>query len=100
MNVVGFVFYILHQLAWLYSIVVLVHVVLSLLLAFNVVNARNQFVAMLWQVTSRLCEPVLAVFRRFLPNLGNVDLSPVLLLILINAIDRYFLVPMMIQGSL
>jgi YggT family protein len=98
MNVVGFVFYILHQLAWLYSVVVLVHVVLSLLLAFNVVNPRNQFVAAIWQLTSRLCEPVLGYIRRFLPNFGNIDLSPVLLLILINAVDRYFLAPMSVSG--
>lgn len=101
MNVIGFVFYVLHQIAWLYSIVVLVHVILSLLVAFNVVNARNQFVGMVWQLTSRLVEPVLAYIRRLLPflrNLGGFDLSPVILLILVHAVDIYFLAPLAMQG--
>lgn len=101
MDVIGFVFFVLHSLARLYAIIVLVHVVLSLLVAFNVVNARNQFVAIVWQVTSRLVEPVLAYIRRLLPflrNLGNVDLSPVILLILVQGIDIYFLIPMMSRG--
>ncbi len=103
MDVIGFVFYVLHSLAQLYSIIVLVHVVLSLLLAFNVVNARNQAVTIIWQFTSRLVEPVLGYIRRFLPflrNLGNVDLSPVILLILVHGIDNYFLVRMMHSGSM
>src|SRR4030095_13367642 len=71
-NVIGFIFFVLHQLAWLYGIIVLVHVILSLLVSFNVVNYRNQFVAMVWQFTSRLVEPVLARIRRLLPFLRNL----------------------------
>lgn len=103
MNVIGFVFFVLHSLAQLYSIIVLVHVILSLLLAFNVVNARNQAVTLIWQFTSRLVEPVLAYIRKLLPflrNLGNVDLSPVILLILVHGVDRYFIVPMMYSGTM
>ena len=100
-NVIGFIFFVLHQLAWLYGIIVLVHVILSLLVSFNVVNYRNQFVAMVWQFTSRLVEPVLARIRRLLPflrNLGGFDLSPIILLILIHGIDIYFLYPLSIPG--
>jgi YggT family protein len=102
MDVIAFVFYLLHSLARLYAIVVLVHVILSLLVAFNVVNARNQFVAIIWQFTARLVEPVLAYIRRlfpFLRNLGNFDLSPVILLILVHGIDIYFLLPMTVPGA-
>jgi YggT family protein len=103
MNLVAFIFDILHQLVKIYEFVVLVHVVLSLLLSFNVVNARNQFVAMIWQITSRLVEPVLALIRRLLPflrNLGNIDISPIILLVLLYAIDAHFLIPLAIQGHL
>lgn len=96
-NVIGFVFFVLHQLAWLYGIIVLVHVILSLLVSFNVVNYRNQFVSMVWQLTSRLVEPVLAHIRRLLPflrNLGGFDLSPIILLIVVHGIDIYFLAPL------
>jgi YggT family protein len=95
-DVVGFVFTILHLVARLYSWIVLVHVILSLLVAFNVVNTRNQFVAIVWQFTARVVEPVLAYMRRLLPflrNLGGFDLTPVILLILIYAIDANFLAP-------
>jgi YggT family protein len=100
-NVIGFIFFVLHQLAQLYVIVILVHVILSLLVAFNVVNARNQFVGILWSITSRLVEPVLAYIRRWLPflrNLGGFDLSPVILLIVLHGIDNYFLEPMSHPG--
>ena len=100
-DVIGFIFYVLHSLARLYAIIVLVHVILSLLLAFNVVNARNQFVAIVYRFTSGLVEPVLAYIRRLLPflrNLGGFDLSPVILLILVHAVDIYFLMPMMMSG--
>ena len=103
MDVIGFIFYILHSLARLYAIIVLVHVILSLLVAFSVVNARNQFVAIIWRLTSGLVEPVLAYIRRLLPflrNLGGFDLSPVILLILVQAIDVYFLLPMTVPGYL
>jgi YggT family protein len=99
-NVIGFIFFVLHQLAWLYGIVVLVHVILSLLVAFNVVNARNQFVGMVWQLTSRLVEPVLAYIRRWLPflrNLGGFDLSPIILLVLVQAVDIYFFAPLAVR---
>ena len=101
MDVIAFLFYLLHSLARLYAIVVLVHVILSLLVAFNVVNSRNQFVMMIWRLTSGLVEPVLAYIRRLLPflrNLGGFDLSPVILLILVHAVDIYFLLPMTVPG--
>jgi YggT family protein len=101
MDVIPFIFYVLHSLARLYVIIILVHVILSLLVAFNVVNTRNQFVAILWTFTSRLVEPVLAYIRRWLPflrNLGGFDLSPVILLIVLHGIDNYFLYPMSLPG--
>jgi YggT family protein len=101
MDVIAFIFYVLHSLARLYAIIVLVHVILSLLVAFNVVNARNQFVAVVWHFTTRAVEPVLAYIRRLLPflrNLGGFDLSPVILLILVHAVDIYFLLPMTVPG--
>ncbi len=103
MDVIAFIFYVLHSLARLYAIIVLVHVILSLLVAFNVVNTRNQFVTVIWTFTARLVEPVLGYIRRWLPflrNLGGFDLSPVILLILIHGIDIYFLYPMSIPGRM
>jgi len=81
--------------------IIIIQAILSWLVAFNVVNTRNQFVAIVWSFTSRLVEPVLAYIRRWLPflrNLGGFDLSPVILLIVLQGIDNYFLYPMSIPG--
>jgi YggT family protein len=67
----------------LYIYVLIAAAVLSWLIAFNVVNTRNQFVAMLADALWRLTEPVLAPIRRILPNLGGLDLSPVVLILLL-----------------
>ena len=57
--------------------------VLSWLVAFNVVNSRNQFVAMVGDFLYRITEPVLRPIRNVLPGLGGIDLSPVVLILLI-----------------
>ena len=67
--------------------------VLSWLVAFNVVNTRNQVVAMLLDFLYRLTAPLLRPIRSMLPNLGGIDVSPVILILLIllleNVIVRY-----------
>jgi YggT family protein len=57
--------------------------VLSWLVAFNVVNTRNQVVAMIGDFLYRITEPVLRPIRNFLPNLGGIDVSPVVLILII-----------------
>ena len=55
--------------------------IMSWLVAFGVVNMRNQFIRMVVDMLYRLTEPVLRPIRRILPNLGGVDISPVVLLL-------------------
>ena len=54
---------------------------MSWLVAFGVVNMRNQFIRMVVDILYRLTEPLLRPIRRILPNLGGVDISPVILLL-------------------
>jgi YggT family protein len=65
----------------LYSYVVFAAVIMSFLLAFNVVNPRNQIVQTIWNVLTALTEPLLGPIRRALPDFGPIDLSPVVLLL-------------------
>lgn len=65
----------------LYVWVVIAGVVLSWLMAFNVVNAYNPFVRSLWGALNAVTEPLLRPIRRMLPDLGGIDLSPVILLL-------------------
>ena len=67
----------------LYVWIVIAAAILSWLIAFNVVNTRNQFVAMIGDFLYRLTEPVLRPIRNMLPNLGGIDISPVILILII-----------------
>lgn len=75
--------YLIDTVLALYGWVIIAAAVLSWLVAFNVVNTRNQFVYTIGDVLYRLTEPALRPIRRVLPNLGGIDLSPVVLLLLI-----------------
>ena len=66
-----------------YFWLVIAQVVLSWLIAFNVVNVRNQFVGMVAEFLYRVTEPVLRPIRRIMPNLGPIDISPIILFLII-----------------
>jgi YggT family protein len=72
----------------LYWWIVLATIIVSWLIAFNVVNTRNQFVATVWQILKAVTEPVLRPIRRILPRLNGIDLSPIVLFLLIFFIQR------------
>lgn len=70
-------------------LLIFVNVVLSWLVAFNVVNPHNQFVNAIWRATNALTEPVLSPIRRILPPLGGIDLSPLVLLLIIFFVKEW-----------
>jgi YggT family protein len=72
----------------IYIFVLIVQVVMSWLIAFNVVNTRNRFVFMVADVAYKLTEPALRPIRRILPNFGGIDLSPVVLILLLGFLQR------------
>jgi YggT family protein len=65
----------------IYTWIVIAGAIMSWLVAFGVVNISNKFIRMVVEVLYRLTEPVLRPIRRILPNLGGVDISPVILLL-------------------
>jgi len=71
-----------------YMWIVIAAVILSWLIAFNVINTRNQFVAMVADVLNRLTEPVFRPIRQLMPNLGGIDFSPLIVLLIIYIIER------------
>jgi YggT family protein len=77
----------------LYVWLLIASAILSWLVAFNVVNTRNQFVAVVGDFLYRITEPVLRPIRSFMPNLGGIDVSPVILILIIffiqSVIVRY-----------
>ena len=80
----------------LYIWLLIASAILSWLIAFNVVNTRNQFVSAVAEFLYRITEPVLAPIRRMLPSLGGLDISPIILILLIMFIQRviaYYVYP-------
>ena len=67
----------------LYIWIVIASAIFSWLVAFNVVNTRNQVVAMIGDFLYRITEPVLRPIRNMMPNLGGIDVSPVILFLII-----------------
>ncbi len=81
------IFYLVLQILKLYSYVVIVNVVVSWMIAFNILNTQNRFVYSILELSYRLTDPILNKIRRFLPNLGSLDISPIILLLLIWFIE-------------
>ena len=81
------IFYLALQILKIYSYIVIANVVISWLVAFNVLNTQNRFVYSILEFTYRLTEPFLNRIRRFIPNLGAFDISPIILLLLIWFIE-------------
>ncbi|WP_034993176.1 YggT family protein [Beijerinckia mobilis] len=77
----------------LYSYVIIIVAIMSWLIAFNVINMYNDLVRSIWNALNALTEPVLRPIRSVLPDLGGIDISPVILLLLLflleDVIQRY-----------
>jgi YggT family protein len=72
------------NVAWFF---VIAHVILSWLVVFQVLNLRQPIVAQIWEGLNRLLEPIYARVRRFLPNMGQIDLAPLAVLLAIFALQ-------------
>ena len=79
-------FWLADQLISLYIWAVILAALFSLLAAFNVLDTRNRVVWMIGDFFYRITEPALRPIRNFLPNLGGIDISPLILLLLLQAL--------------
>ena len=77
LELLGFISY----LITLYVYVIIASVILSWLMAFGVINAYNPMVRSIWQALNAVTEPLLRPIRNMLPNMGGIDISPVILLL-------------------
>ena len=81
----------------IYIWIMIAAAIFSWLFAFNVINSRNQFVNMIGRFLFNVTEPVLKPIRRFMPDLGGVDISPIIVFIVIYLIQQliiYYLYPL------
>jgi YggT family protein len=80
----------------LYKLVIIAGAVLSWLIAFGVVNIRNDLVRSIWNLFLALTEPFLRPIRNFLPSTGGIDISPIILLLGVMLLERiiiYYVYP-------
>ena len=77
------IFYLVLQILKLYSYVVIANVLISWLIAFNILNTQNRFVYSILELTYKLTDPALNKIRRFIPTFGSIDISPVILILLL-----------------
>ena len=66
------------QIINLYQFLLLIYIVATWLVNFNIINTSNRFVYSIMEILYRLCEPSLNIVRRYIPNFGNLDISPVI----------------------
>ena len=69
--------YLIIQIINLFQFVLIVYIILTWLVNFNIINTGNRFVYSILDTLYRLCEPSLNFVRRYLPNFGSIDLSPI-----------------------
>ena len=81
------VFQVLNMALDLYWWVIIIMAVMSWLLAFDVINMRNDLVRSIWNGVNALTEPALRPIRRFLPAIGGMDISPIVLLLLLSFVQ-------------
>ncbi len=83
-ELIGFVVYLLQLFIW----VIIIQAILSWLVAFNVINTRNRFVWSLLNGLDRFTSPILRPIRNLLPDMGGIDLSPLVLILGIMLTQR------------
>jgi len=81
-------FEVIYYALTIYMWIVIIMAIFSWLVAFNVVNTRNHAVAMIGDFLYRITDPALRPIRNVLPNLGGIDISPVILFLIIIFIQR------------
>ena len=71
------------QIINLYQFILLIYIIMTWLISFNIINTSNRFIFSMMNALFRLCEPSLMLVRQYLPNLGAIDISPVIVYLLL-----------------
>jgi len=81
-----FIFLILDGILGFMLFAIVAYVIMSWLIGFNILNTRNQAIYQIWRACEMVVNPILEPFRRILPNMGGLDLSPFLAGLIIGAV--------------
>jgi YggT family protein len=87
----SFLYFIINSLLGLLVWAIIISAILSWLVAFDVINLRNRFVYNVSRFLDAVTSPILRPFQRIIPSLGGVDISPIIVILVIEGIRRYIL---------
>lgn len=87
----GLIIYLIHPALSILVWIVIIGIIMSWLINFNVINTHNQLVSTIYRITYAVTEPLLRPIRSVLPTLGGLDFSPIVLVLLIGFIQGYVL---------
>jgi YggT family protein len=71
--------------------IIIIQAIMSWLIAFNVINTYNDFVRSVWVALDRMTAPIYRPIRRIMPDLGALDLSPLVVLLILSIVDQVFM---------
>ena len=71
------------QIIDLYKLVLLIYIIATWLISFNIVNTSNRFIYRFMEILYRLSEPSLRLVRKYVPTFGNIDISPIIVYLLL-----------------
>tara|TARA_Y100000994_G_C15428188_1_gene333037 strand:+ start:97 stop:387 length:291 start_codon:yes stop_codon:yes gene_type:complete len=87
MYILDFVGYFVFQILQLFKYAVIIYVIMNMLISFNVINNSNKFIYIILEFLYKLTEPGLNLIRKFIPNFGSLDVSPIILILIIEALQ-------------
>ena len=85
MSILG---YFAYRILGVYSYLIIAYVLINIFISFNIINDNNKFINIIMDSLYKMIEPLLAQIRRVIPIFGSLDLSPVILLIIVDTIQR------------
>ena len=80
--------YLIIQIISLYKFVLIIYIIFTWLINFNIINTSNRFVYSVMEVLYKFSEPSLRIIRKYIPNLGSIDISPIVVFLLLEFLQR------------
>ena len=84
-------FFLIIQIISLYKFVLIIYIIATWLINFNVINTSNRFVYSVMEILYKLSEPSLRIVRKYIPNFGSIDISPIIVYLALEFLQRLIL---------
>ena len=91
----GFFAYILYQLIGFFLFILFAWIIMGWLYQFGILSMSNRVLSQIYDMLGRITQPILAPAQKILPPMNGIDISPVIVVIVLYAVQRYVLLPLM-----